>query len=164
MLSLSSWEAGGGEAFLVAPVAACISSGIYFSYRSRVAVMKYWWASGRVIAWKKVLGFDQHLFVLTCFACTDVLFGFSHPVLIFSYDILPCCGLSERFLKSQTWSLSFLWDCGGSGLLWVPFFHIWKHFVWPLYLVILVVMCFFFFKLLFFSCMLTSFLLFYFRF
>lgn len=107
IIEIKSWGAGGGRSFLVCYfrvtlLAACISSGIYFFYRSRVAVMKYWWASGRVIAWKKVLGFDPHLFVLIWFACIDVLFGFSCPVLISSsfflflissFNSLPCCGL-----------------------------------------------------------------------
>lgn len=114
---------------------------------------------------EKGFRFWSNLFVLIWFACTDILFGFSHPVLNFSYDSLPCCGLSERFLKTQAWPLGFLWDYGCSELFWLPFFHTWKHFVWPFVLgnsscdVL-----FFFCKLLFSSCMSVSFLLFYFRF
>lgn len=136
--------------FRIAPLAACISSGIYFFYRSRVAVMKYWWASGRVIAWKKVLGFDPHLFVLIWLACIDVLFGFSFPVLIFSFNIYLVVGFLGVF-KNSNLVLEFSWHCGCSDLLWVPFFRIWKHFGWPLHSIILVVMCpFFLIKVLFF--------------
>lgn len=150
--------------FEIAPLAGCISSGICFFYRSRVAVMKYWWASGRVIAWKKVLGFDPHLCVLIWFfACIDVLFGFSCPFLVFPFGILPC-GLSESFKKkTETLFLSYsLWDCGCSDLHWITFFHIGNIlFCWPLHSVILVMTCLFFSppnkQSFFFSCMLTSF-------
>lgn len=147
-LRLKSWEAGGGKGFLVgcfrlAPLAARISSGIYFFYRSRVAVMKYWWASGRVIAWKKVLGFDPHLFVLIWFACIDVLFGFSCPVLIFLLGVLPC-GLSESFktLRRDPWVILFgigiALTCSGCHFSLLEAFC----FVWPLHSVILVVCAF----------------------
>lgn len=127
IIEIKSWGAGGGRSFLVGCfrvtlLAACISSGIYFFYRSRVAVMKYWWASGRVIAWKKVLGFDPHLFVLIWFACIDVLFGFSCPVLIFSFWYSTLLW-AESFQKLRIGSWAFLF---GNALICIalPFFLI----------------------------------------
>lgn len=113
--------------FRIAPLAACISSGIYFFYRSRVAVMKYWWASGRVIAWKKVLGFDPHLFVLIWLACIDVLFGFSFPVLIFSFNIYLVVGFLGVFKNSDlvlefSLALWLLWLALGAIFLYLEAF------------------------------------------
>ena len=148
--------------FEIAPLAGCISSGICFFYRSRVAVMKYWWASGRVITWKKVLGFDPHLCVLIWFfACIDVLFGFSWPFLLFPFGILPC-GLSESFkkLRLRSWVVLF-GDCGCSDLHWIPFFHV-RNIVFLTFAFSNsgYDVSFFFFSIkqsFFFSCMLTSF-------
>ena len=151
--------------FEIAPLAGCISSEICFFYRSRVAVMKYWWASGRVIAWKKVLGFDPHLCVLIgFFACIDVCLDL---VVLFLFFLLVfyLVGFLRALKKNKNSDFVLELFSLRLWLFWLALdtiFPYWKHSV----LLTFALsnsgydLSFFFFpnkQSFFFSCMLTSF-------